>query len=337
VVIHTCIGQLSLSENEQFGVNYIVNLGRDLQNFSGGTTVGTGSGGTGTTVGSGAVGFNGANPVLNFSNLLGQDQIKQIAALGGTGFQGFFTAGNAFDALITALESTDKFRVISRPIIHTTNNKKATIVSGQQVAIPTTIQSGFGNTGVVTNNLVTNSTIQYKDIALTLEVLPQINSDREVTMDIVQKIDEQTGTTTIDNNAIPSISTRVLQTNVTVPSNATLVLGGLIRQRSEKTYTGVPIISRIPLIGPLFRNSTYAHLREELVILVRPVVTFTPKESVRASEDEQEALRLEPDLEQTIYLPQHRERGPAPLPVRRAEPVLRDIKGTIPPADPQRP
>jgi type II secretion system protein D len=326
VIIHTCIGQLTLSENEQFGVNYILNLGRDLGNFAGGTTTGTGTG-TGTTTTNGPViNFSGNNPVLNFANLLSQEQVKQIAVAGATGFNGFFTAGNAFDALVTALESTNKFRIVSRPILHTTNNKKAIIASGEEIAVPTTVQSGF-NGGVNNNNLVTNSSIQFKTVALQLEVLPLINSKGEVSMDIVQKIDEQAGTTRIDNNDIPRIATRVLQTNVTVPNNATLVLGGLIKQRNNKSYTGVPLLSRIPLLGSLFRSTTYDKTREELVILIRPTVTFTPAESVRAAENEQEALRLEPDLEQTIYEPNHRERGVEvrkPLPLLRDEPVLND-------------
>jgi general secretion pathway protein D len=319
VVIHTCIGQLTLSETEQFGVNYIMNLGRNLDNFASGATTGTGGG---TTTGGPGVNFVGNNPILNFANLLNQEQIKQIAVAGATGFNGYFTAGNAFDVLITALESTNKFRVVSRPILHTSNNKKAIISSGEEIAIPTSIQSGFtgGN-----NDLVTNSSIQFKTVALQLEVIPFINSDREVSMDIVQKIDEQAGTTTIDNNQIPRIATRVLQTNVTVPSEATLVLGGLIKARNDKTYNGIPLLSRIPLLGPLFRTTTYVKTREELVILIRPSVTFTPKESVRLTETEQEALRLEPDLEQTIFDPNHRERGievRRPLPLLRDEPVL---------------
>lgn len=320
VVIHTCIGQLTLAETEQFGVNYIVNLGRNLDNFAGGVVNGTG----GSTTGGPGVNVVGNNPVLNFANLLSQEQIKQIAVGGAAGFSGFFTAGNAFDVLITALETTNKFRVVSRPILHTSNNKKAIISSGEEIAIPTTIQSGFtgGN-----NDLVTNSSIQFKTVALQLEVIPFINADREVSMDIVQKIDEQAGTTTIDNNQIPRIATRVLQTNVTVPSNATLILGGLIKQRNDKGYQGIPVLSRIPLLGPLFRTTTYTKSREELVILIRPSVTFTPKESIRVTEDEQEALRLEPDLEQTIYDPNHRERGVEirrPLPLLRDEPFLRD-------------
>ena len=106
-----------------------------------------------------------------------------------------------------------------------------------------------------------------------------------------------------------------------MPSDATIILGGLIKQRNDKTYTGIPLLSRIPLLGGLFRTSSYIKTREELVILIRPTVTFTPEESVRVTETEQEALRLEPDLEQTIFEKNHRERG---IEVRRPLPLLRD-------------
>lgn len=313
VMLHTCIGQLTLSENEQFGVNYIVNQGRSLEGFAGGTTVGDGTGtgngtngGTGTTVGSGVVAINGNTPVLNIANLLSQEMVRNIAIGGASGLSGFVTGGNSFNAIITALESTNKFRVVSRPVLFTSNNKKAIISSGEEIAVPTSTFSSAAGTN--TAGLSQQTSIQFKTVALTLEVLPLINADNEVSMDVVQKIDEQVGTTTIDNNAIPRIATRVLQTNVNVPDGATLVLGGLIKHRNDKTYSGIPLVSRIPLIGPLFRTTSYVKTREELVILIRPVVTLTPADSVKVSEREGEYLRMNPDVEQTLIEPEMRQR-----------------------------
>lgn len=330
VMLHTIIGQLTLSESESFGVNYITNLGRDLSNFAGGAQVGGGNGNGGATVGNGSVAVNGSgNPVLNLTNLLSQEQIKQIAVGGTSGLSGFFTAGNAFDAIVTALETTTKFRVVSRPNLFTSNNKKAIISSGEEIAIPTTIQSGFNGGGTNNNNLVTNSSISFKTVALTLEVLPLINDKGEVSMDIVQKIDEQVDTTRIDNNDIPRIATRVLQTNVTVPNGATLVLGGLIKERRNKTTSGIPGISRLPLLGPLFRSTTFTKSREELVILIRPEVTQTPMQAVATAEREQEFLRIEPDLEQTLMQAEQRQRVDVPEAKLRqpAPPKLREYSG----------
>ncbi len=327
VLLHTIIGQLTLTDSEEFGINYFVRkanaLGQTPFNVmtpgaggigTGGTGTGTGTGtgsgtggvGTGTGTGTGTttggivgIGSNGA-PSLNLNNLINSNNI-QAALTGGTaGLSGFIAAGNTVDALITLLETTNRFRVTARPSIFTSNNKKATIASGEEIAIPTSIQSGFG--GATTgSSLVTNSTIQFKTVALSLEILPLINSDKEVALDIVQKFDEQVGSTTIDNNAIPRIATRVLKTSVSVPNEATLILGGLIRQNHNKTTSGIPYLSRIPLIGVLFRNTKDDKTREELVIFIRPVVSLGPEEDVKTRERAQEFHRLPTDLENGLY------------------------------------
>ena len=318
VLLHTVIGQLTLSDSEQFGINYFVRKANALGQIpNGATTVTTptvptdpANPGTPTTTNSTGL-FNvadivtttGNTPALNFNNLLTSRNFQTaLTATGASGLSGFIAGGNTLDAIVTALQSTNRFRVTARPSLFTNNNKKAIIASGEEIAIPTTIQSGFnGNTGGGANNLVTNSQIQFKTVALSLEILPFINADREVVLDIVQKFDEQVGTTRIDNNDIPRIATRVLQSNVSVPNEATLVLGGLIKQNNNKTTSGIPYLSKIPYLGALFRTTTTDKRREELVILIRPVVTFGPGESVQTRERAQEFLNIPPDLEATIF------------------------------------
>jgi len=81
--------------------------------------------------------------------------------------------------------------------------------------------------------------VQFKRVALQLEMVPLINSEREVSLDILQKIDEVSGSTRIDNNDIPNISTRYVKTSVTVPNESTLVLGGLIKQSTNRVKSGI--------------------------------------------------------------------------------------------------
>ena len=326
VMLHTCIGQLTLSNNEEFSVDYILNkggrVGTGAINAGTGTGTGTGNGGTGNggngtgngngnagNGNTGVIGFNGNSPTLNLGALLNQRNIRQIATVGGTGLTGFFTAGNAFNAIVTALESTSRFRVTSRPSVFASNNKKAVISSGQEIAIPTNSQSGFGNVG--NNNAFTSTSIQFKTVALTLEILPLINSENEVTLDIVQKIQEQVATDIIDGNPIPRIATRDLKTTVSIPNEATLVLGGLIRQSNTKTRSGIPYLSRIPYIGGLFGSTTSNKVRDELVILIRPVVTNFPTDAIRVREREMQDYNLDQDLESTITPPGVRQRVPA--------------------------
>jgi len=332
VMLHTVIGELNLDHLDQFGVDYIIRksgLGVSplVFNSANANSTGTPTTGDGTATGaltttptttgttsttgtttttasnnpSSFVSFSNNQPALNLNNLLDLNKTTQIAAAGGAGLTGFFTAGNSLTAVVTALQNTTHFHVVSRPSVFTRNNKKAIIVSGQEIAVPTNIQSALGVTGSTNNNgLVTNSSVEFKTVALQLEVVPLINSDKEVSLDILQKEDEVAGSTIIDNNSIPTIATRYIKTSVTVPNRATLVLGGLIKVSQNNTRSGIPILSNIPLLGNLFSTTSKEKIRTELVILISPEVSWAPPDSQKIRQRAQKFLELEPDLESTI-------------------------------------
>ena len=117
-----------------------------------------------------------------------------------------------------------------------------------------------------------------------MEVVPLINSEREVSLDILQKIDEVSGSTRIDNNDIPNIATRYVKTSVTVPNDGTLILGGLIKQSMNRSRSGIPWLSSIPVLGYLFSNTSKEKIRTELVILIRPMVSWAPPEAIQLRE-----------------------------------------------------
>src|SRR3977135_3982798 len=130
------------------------------------------------------------------------------------------------------------------------------IASWTEIPVPvSTLSSVVANTGVTGTNIGQQSNIQFKKVALQLEVVPLINSENEVSLDILQKIDSLAGSQVIDGNSIPTIATRYIRTNVTAPNCSTIVLGGLISDDNRKDYTGIPWFSRIPLIGAAFRNT----------------------------------------------------------------------------------
>ena len=109
-------------------------------------------------------------------------------------------------AIVKMLHSTGNFKVLSRPTVFTTNNKKAIIASGQEIPVPVNTIAGGINGG-----LAQQSNIQYKKIALQLEVVPLINSEKEVTLEILQKLDSVAGFTQLENNNIPTIATKCHQ------------------------------------------------------------------------------------------------------------------------------
>src|SRR5205085_3418171 len=135
--------------------------------------------------------------LINFSQI-----IQNVA----TGTNVYVAAGNYLAAIVHLLESTGRFKVISRPMVFTSNNKKAIIASGQEIPVPV---STLTNATVVNNVASVAASVEFKKVALQLEVVPLINSEKEVSLDILQKIDSLTGETTIiSGNAIPTISTR---------------------------------------------------------------------------------------------------------------------------------
>jgi type II secretion system protein D len=324
VMIHVVIGELRLNKTDDFGVSYILRNGAIKQAASTGT-------GTGTTVVAPGVGFDDlGRSILNFNSLLAQGgNLSKVAALGSGGLSGFVTLSDNLDIAVKALQATNRFRVVQRPSIFTSNNKRAIITSGEEIPVPAQIQSSVTNTGLNNNNgnIVSNSSIQFKPIELRLEVLPLINSEKEVSLEIVQNISERAGTTRIDNNDIPNVTRRAVKTYVTVPNKGTLILGGLIKESQDNTKGGIPGLVNMPLLGPLFARTTKEKVRNELIIIMRPIVTVAPSESTVLREKTFESFKIPPDLESAIMPQGIREQVNPPQPaynLRGSAPKLRE-------------
>jgi type II secretory pathway component GspD/PulD (secretin) len=291
VVLSTVIGELRLRKDEEFGVNYFVGF----KHVDGGAG---GAGGFSNNLPQTA----GFPPILDPRNLT---SISQIASSTAGGANVYLAAADTLSAIVHALDATGRFRTISRPTVFTSNNKKAIIASGTEIPVPVnSITSPIGVTTAATPGTTTNlpfatsSNIEFKKVALQLEVVPLINSEKEVSLDILQKIDSLAGTTRIDNNDIPNIATRYIRTNVSAPNCATIILGGLIQDRTDRNQSGIPILDRLPGIGSLFRYTTKNKERTELIILMRPEVSLTKLDLYRLRQKSENKTHLGPELEQ---------------------------------------
>ena len=144
--------------------------------------------------------------------------------------------------------------------------------------------------------------IQYKKVALQLEVVPLINSEKEVTLEILQKLDNVTGDSQrIDSNAIPTIVTRYIKTTVSAPNCSTIVLGGSdSRTTKSRRRAASRFLSRIPIVGALFRNTTKDKSRNELLILMRPEVALTKLDLYRLRQKNADKTHLGPELDKMI-------------------------------------
>ena len=165
--------------------------------------------------------------------------------------------------------------------------------------MPVSTLSSIVNTNTATGtNVGQQSSIQFKKVALQLEVVPLINSEKEVSLDILQKLDSLAGSTIVDGNAIPNIATRYIRTNVSAPNGATIVLGGLITDSKQKNYNGIPVLDRIPLLGYLFRNTSKIKDRTELIVLMRPEVTLTKLDMYRLRVKNEQKTHFGADLDE---------------------------------------
>ena len=300
VALSTVIGELTLNSDEEFGVDYFLRLNKKVAgttNFTGippfaggGTTTTTPStGGTPITTTTGGNVFNPGKGLISFT------QLAQAAA-GGTNV--YLAAGNTLASIVHLLDSTGRFRVISRPMVFTSNNKKAIIASGTEIPVPVSTLSSVVNATNNGTNIGQQSSIEFKKVALQLEVVPLINSEKEVSLDILQKIDSLAGTTRIDNNDIPNIATRYIRTNVSAANGSTIVLGGLIQDTKRKNISGIPILDRIPYVGALFRHTADVKTRTELIILMRPEVTLTKLDLYRLRQKSEDRTHFGPELDQ---------------------------------------
>jgi len=285
VALSTVIGELALKDDQEFGIDY-------FQRFSH------------VPANSGQGGFAGFSRNTNAAlvdpaSLINFSQLATAVATGGTNV--FLSTGFGLKAIVSMLDQTGRFKVLNRPVVFTSNNKKAIIASGQEIPVPVNTFFNTGSTAVTGTGTVVNnnsSTIQYKKVALQLEVVPLINSEKEVTLDILQKLDSLGEQTKVNDNQVPTIVTRYIKTTVSAPNGATIVLGGLITDTKAFNKSGIPVLSRIPLIGPLFRQTTRTGERKELLILMRPEVALTKLDLFRLRQRNEDRTHLGPEIDQ---------------------------------------
>jgi general secretion pathway protein D len=218
---------------------------------------------------------NGSPYGANFG--LNTDQLN-ASALAQAGFSFVATdAAEVVRSLITALASDSKAKVLASPHILVSDNRDAKIQVGQQVPLLT---SENYSTSSVTNQ----RTYQYKDIGIILKVKPRINEGGLVSLEISQEISTPEKITLSGSEQLLINKTEVV-TNLVVQDGQTIVIGGLIREDTTKTTSGIPFLSRIPFIGWLFGGMSDDKSRTELIILLTPRVIKNQREAKNVSSE----------------------------------------------------
>ncbi|PTU72703.1 type II secretion system secretin GspD [Pseudomonas mangrovi] len=175
---------------------------------------------------------------------------------------------DSFGALITALSSNSKSNLLSTPSLLTLDNQKAEILVGQNVPFQT---GSYTTDAAGANNPFT--TIERKDIGVTLKVTPHINDGATLRLEIEQEISSIAPSGGLNAQAVDLVTNkRSIKSTILAEDGQVIVLGGLIQDDVTRTDSKVPLLGDIPILGGLFRSTRESHIKRNLMVFLRPTV-----------------------------------------------------------------
>lgn len=175
--------------------------------------------------------------------------------------------GTAVRALLRTIASTSDVRVLSTPEIVAANNREATILVGSKVPFISSTRLG--------NDVSIDRAVQYQDVGTKLSIIPTINDDGYVSVQLLQEVSSLTQTTVSAALSAPIISTREASTRAILRDGQTVVIAGLIGETRTTQDQGIPFLMDIPVLGALFKRQTVSRQRTELAIFVTPYLIRT--------------------------------------------------------------
>lgn len=270
VLIDAIVMEINLSDTRNTGVSYggysgpnsygVNNLSSSAQGF---LTGGTNASGTSTA-------SSASSGAATLANLPG-------------GFSYFGKYGNDLNVVLEAVATDSRINVLSRPRIQTSHAVPADLFIGNTVPYVTSTYSYYGS-GPSAN-------YSQLEVGIHLQVLPLINPDGLVVMDIQADVEQIGGYTEIQGvGEVPNTTKRQAGAKVAVRDGETVMLGGFISDSRSTTHSGVPWLMNIPVLGNLFKNTGINNARTELVMLMRPTVLPTPAAAAVVASEERNKL-----------------------------------------------
>jgi general secretion pathway protein D len=195
--------------------------------------------------------------------------------------------------MLKALQSQGRLQVLSNPSVMAANNQPAHIQVGENI--------GRASGQTITGGGNQQTSVEFEDIGVILDVTPSINPDGFVRMEIEPSITDLTNREiqVTEDLAVPVLTKREATTTVTVRDGQTIVLGGLISDEYEERQWKIPILGDIPLVGLIFRSEQKDTKKIELLIVLTPHVITSPADEARVRYiTEQEIQRLTVDDEE---------------------------------------
>lgn len=225
---------------------------------------------------------NGAIAASNFSNGGGVSLGSVLAAVGVPAGSALSTGltlgagGNDFGILVQALSQSTSARLLSTPSVTTLDNEPATIVVGQNVPFRTGSFATDGNTATPF------TTIERRDVGITMNVVPRITAGGVVQLVIEQEISSLTNAN-VEGAADLVTNRRVINTTVMADNRGTVVLGGLITDDRINGSSKVPGLGDLPVVGELFKSRNARNTQRTLFVFLRPTILRSREDITEAS------------------------------------------------------
>jgi general secretion pathway protein D len=167
--------------------------------------------------------------------------------------------------ILDALHRVTNVKVLSNPSLVVVDNQPATLQVGDQVPVST------GTATVLTTNNTVVNTIDYRNTGIILRVVPRINVNGKVLLEIEQEISNVVPGT--GNSLTPTVSQRKVKSSITVATGQTVLLAGLISETQNVNNSGIPLLDQLPgFLGDAFSHKTTGTVRTELIIFIRPQI-----------------------------------------------------------------
>jgi type II secretory pathway component GspD/PulD (secretin) len=174
-------------------------------------------------------------------------------------------ANEDYDILLEALDTVGTVEMLSNPSVTTANNKEARILAG------TTPYAT--NAGASDDASKTPGSTKAPDFGLKLYVMPTIHSD-SLTLNIRPVVSSTSGGSSLETDGTPLVDTSQGEITVRVKDGVTIVMGGLINEEKSRTTKKVPVLGDVPVLGMAFRSYTHNVKKTEIVIFLKPAITF---------------------------------------------------------------
>jgi len=175
--------------------------------------------------------------------------------------------GGRLGFVLKALSSVGNLKVLSRPSILVRNNQEAVIKVGTEEPTLTSVT----NSDIISGGQTAiQNDVQYRDTGIILTVKPHITKDGIINMEVNQEISKLGENRTVYD--LPSFDSSKLTTSVVVQNGTAIILGGIIRTQQRAEQDGIPLLSDLPVLGPLFATTKNEENRYELVLIIVPEI-----------------------------------------------------------------